>query len=161
MKNAVKDEDGIKHHICNFANDFKVQEWILDKCCKCIKKEISRVLKCKNIKYYIKLCITDPPGAGCQDNHKMIWYGQIELLDFFRKVQADYPNHWMKINATDVDNENDIIEANSFLVANASVEGENFDMNTDVNGLIRYVWQNANHIKNMTEKDNKSIWGLI
>lgn len=144
MKNFIYDRDGEEHHIISYGNDSEVNNWILDKCCFTISREIARCLGCKpsKLNYYINLCLSDKDGK-CQDKHEDIWYGNINLLDFFKEVQGKYCDYWMCISATSASDIKDIDDDNSFWIADATVDGNNFYTETDVGGLIGYVWKNC------------------
>lgn len=145
MKNFITGRDGERYHIINYGKDNDVNNWILDKCCFTISREIARCLDCKpsKLNYYINLCSCDKNDGKCQDKHEDIWYGNIGLLDFFKKIQKEYPDHWMCLCATPVSNIEDVDDDNFFWIADATVDGENFYTDTDVGGLIRYVWKNC------------------
>lgn len=135
------------------GNKHKIQEWIFKKMKKAIVKNIAKVLQCKkkDINYWITVEYDKP-------KHKNVWYGHMDILDFFRKAQRDFPGGcWMALMATAKKNipaENEDQHKGQFWIADARSEGS-----TDVGGLVMYLWEHALDVDTMTDKDKKLPWG--
>jgi len=173
MKDIFYNQDGSSFHIVNAANEFRTQEYLLELVSKRIEKFIAKGLKCKpsNLHYLCNICEVDPPLSTCQHKHRDVWYGKIGLLDFFRKAQKDHPGVWMCLEATNVDNLEDVKDetvydedynpkwrCNTFWIDDVYTPGENND-GSNGSGLIGYIWKNALHLDKMTAAQNRPPWG--
>jgi len=174
MKDIFYNKDGSSFHIVNAANEFRTQEYLLELVSKRIEKFIAKGLRCKpsELHYYVDVCEVDPPLSTCQQKHRDVWYGKIGLVEFFRKAQKDNPGVWMCLEATNVDNAEDMKDEiiydednnskwinNIFWIADAYTPSADNYASTDVGGLISYVWNNVLHLDEMTADQNRPPWG--
>jgi hypothetical protein len=165
MKDIFYNQDGSSFHIENAANKFRTQEWILELLAKRIEKFIAKGLRCKSseLNYYVNVCEVDPPLSTCQQKHRDVWYGEMRLLDFFRKAQKDNPGVWVSVWATHkdevVDDKDSEWIGNTFWIADGYTPSVENYASTDVSGLIGYIWKNALHLDEMTVDQNRSPWG--